>query len=104
MEVDRGVVEVAFYIARLKAHDRQIAWRPGLSLLAPTPLRVPEFPFILLDLSIAAAGVIAYEPRPDYQEGAKWGVSAFIITMMILTLRNGGAPSDSIPVPALAPA
>jgi hypothetical protein len=95
---------VLFYIGILSARYPAIPWHPGLTLLAPTPLPVPEFPFMLLDLSIAAPGVIAYSPRPDYPRALRWGVSAFVLTLMLLALRAGGPKSDWVPVPVPAPA
>jgi RHS repeat-associated protein len=103
VEVAIGAAQVLDYIAILTARYPGVPWHPGITLLAPTPLALPEFPFILLDLSIPVPGVIAYSPRADYGKAARWGAAAFVVTLMILALRAGGPKSQRIPVPQRLP-
>jgi RHS repeat-associated protein len=102
-----GVAEVAYYIAILATRYPGVPWHEGLALLAPTPLRVPEFPYILFDLALPAPGVITYSPRPDYLEALKLGLSVFAVIIIILLLRSGVQnirPAPGIPRPVPAPA
>jgi hypothetical protein len=66
---------------------------------------MPEFPFIVIDVSIAAPGVIAYSARPDYLGGLGVGVLVAALTAAFITF---GASIISflgrIPKPEYAPA
>jgi hypothetical protein len=60
-------------------------WHPGRHLLAPTPLRVPEFPRLRFLLSLPYPGVITYFPVPDAGSTIRVGVAAFAISFAVLS-------------------
>jgi hypothetical protein len=100
-ETARGIIEVTDYIADLAIHDPGIPWHGGLSILAPNPLRVPEFPFILFRLSIPFPGVLVYDPMPDWLKAAELSVSVFTVLLLVILLKNVPKPG---PLPEPVPA
>ena len=102
-EAGVGLVEVTDYIAGLSAHDPLIPWHGGMNILAPNPLRVPEFPFIVFRLSIPFPGVLVYSPEPDWVRAAQLSVSVFTVTLLLLLLRNAPSPGPR-PFPQPVPA
>jgi hypothetical protein len=60
-------------------------------------LVIPEFPFIVFNLSIPIEGVTAYDAKPDYEKAAKLGIAAAALTFLILTVNQ--APPTEIPEP-----
>jgi RHS repeat-associated protein len=102
-QIAQGMEEVDDYIIRLTAHSPNVPWHPGLVLLAPPQIRVPGFPFIVFNLSIAEPGVLVYDPQPDYLEAAKLGIAAFALTMLILLLKTAPEPPP-LPAPIPQPA
>ncbi len=101
-QVAEGEQEVlTYYIPRLLVHSPSIAWHPGATLLAPSNLRIPQFPYLIFHLSVPVPGVISYDPQPDYEEAARLGITAAILTFIILTIKE--APPGRLPEPIPQP-
>jgi hypothetical protein len=87
--VAEGVSDLNYYLGILMARYPSVNWHPGNNLLVQPPtLRIPELPFIAIDVALPLPGVITYHVRPDYERAASYGLNAAVMTMMILWLNT----------------
>lgn len=104
--VAEGIIQLNGYIGVLNVRYPNITWHPGNVLLCPQILPKTALPFnyIRIHVRLAAPGVIAYEPYPDYGEAAKVGVTAFALTFLILFLKGVIPKLPPMPLPVPQPA
>jgi RHS repeat-associated protein len=107
-ELAEGIIQLGDYIATLSVRYPGINWHPGFSYLkCPNVIKLPQFPFVNINVELIEPGMIVYYATPDYTKAALVGLAVFALTLLILLI-NAGVPAISlggafpkpVPVPA----